>query len=337
MNMKRFCTSCGNEIAADTVFCDNCGTPNKDVPVAESTETSQQLDTSVGPDAESPTGRGRRVLLVAGAATFAIAVVIAGVWWGFLRAPEISEANVNAGRENSDKPVTAAKSSGTTAKSDNSGSTTPHSKDLSDRESKILFESAMNRRVISIPLGLFFVMHPDYAHTGGKDSISAQMHEDLLAWAKIGLLDVTLDEKFENIIKGPYSLEQRDWIVNKNVRAKIAVSATESGKRYVDPANSRQIIISEGTFTISKVAKNEEKKKGLDDYRLLMLSFDAAYNPLVKQFKQIMGSPLEAKRKAIVLLKWDPFSSRWNFVAIDAANESEEFKTNRVANALSGR
>ncbi len=49
MNMKRFCTNCGNEIVADTAFCDHCGTPISDVSIsAGSTETSQQLDAIVG-------------------------------------------------------------------------------------------------------------------------------------------------------------------------------------------------------------------------------------------------------------------------------------------------
>ncbi len=75
MNIKRFCTSCGKELAADTAFCDNCGTPVKDA------------------DTPPPSGRGRRFYLVAGAATVAMVLAIGGVWWGLTRAPQPSQAD----------------------------------------------------------------------------------------------------------------------------------------------------------------------------------------------------------------------------------------------------
>ncbi len=108
--MKRFCTGCGKEIAADTTFCDSCGTPIGDVTSAESTETSQHLDASVGLDPKRRSGRGRWLFLIAGAATLVIAIASGGVWWlGFAQFDKDKAANAN-------------KSFETAAKGDSSGS-----------------------------------------------------------------------------------------------------------------------------------------------------------------------------------------------------------------------
>jgi len=110
--MKRFCTKCGNELVADTTFCDNCGTPIKDVTAAESTSTSGLSDARVNPDTKPRSGRDRRPLLIAGAATIAITIAIGGVWWG-----------LGFRKLDKEKAATPKTSSGPAAKSDSSGST----------------------------------------------------------------------------------------------------------------------------------------------------------------------------------------------------------------------
>ena len=52
-----------------------------------------------------------------------------------------------------------------------------------------------------------------------------------------------------------------------------------------------------------------------------------------------MGKHWGEKRKAIVLFKWEPFSSKWKKVVYDVANVNEEFErygvfSNRVAYEL---
>jgi len=77
-----------------------------------------------------------------------------------------------------------------------------------------------------------------------------------------------------------------------------------------------------------------KRKKGVDEYRLVLVAYDCQWNLLLKQHAQITGRPLSEKRKSIVLYKWDPFSGKWKRVAHDYANADEEFKTNNTADAL---
>ena len=89
-----------------------------------------------------------------------------------------------------------------------------------------------------------------------------------------------------------------------------------------------------GKFRITKIVKNEEHKKGIDEYRLVMATCDAKWNPDFKAFWELMWGRLAEKRNVIVLLKFYPFESKWKELTADAANANEEFKSNKVARAL---
>ena len=65
-----------------------------------------------------------------------------------------------------------------------------------------------------------------------------------------------------------------------------------------------------------------------------MATYDAQLSPECKAFWEFMGQKVDEKRKVIVLLKFDPFESKWKQDAADYDNANEEFKTNNVARAL---
>lgn len=73
--MKRFCTKCGNALAVDTAFCDNCGAPTRNLTVAESAETSHRLNASAGQDITSATGL-RPGAIVLGLLSLAIGLAV---------------------------------------------------------------------------------------------------------------------------------------------------------------------------------------------------------------------------------------------------------------------
>jgi len=204
---------------------------------------------------------------------------------------------------------------------------------MSDREAKSLIEEKLNSSFIVLPLGSFTVVREGYSIE--KGSISHKIRDDLVAWAKVGLVSVTADQRYEKSKKGDgYNWDQWHPMTQEGVSAKITVSPTDNGKRLIDPEKTSQIKFPQGTFKVATVAKNEERKKGVDDYRLIMVAFDAAWSPLLKQFSQIIGKTIAENRKAIVLFKWDPFSSKWKIVATDVANANEEFKSSQAADAL---
>jgi hypothetical protein len=204
---------------------------------------------------------------------------------------------------------------------------------ISDREAKSLVEAMWENSLVVLPLGAFTVVRQ--GHNIDKGSISTKIHEDLIGWEKVGVVSVAADQKYENFKKGKeFSWDQWNQMTLQGAAAKITVTPTESGKRFVDLNNPKRLKFSQGKFTVTNVAKNEERKKGVDDYRLVMVAYNAEWNPLLKQHAQVMGRPLAEKRKAITLFKWDPFTSKWKSVATDIANANEEFKSTRVADAL---
>ena len=207
---------------------------------------------------------------------------------------------------------------------------------MSDREAKTLVEENVKLEG-TIPLGSFMVI-PEDSHSRGKaGTISEKSYEGLVAWEKLGVISVTKDQKLENFKKGKeYSHEQwNEMLKYERLISKIVVKPTETGTQMIDPENPKRLKISAGNSTVTNVVKNEERKKGVDDYRLVMATLDNHWSPLAKKYRQLRyGKPAPEKSRVIYLFKWDPFSSKWKGVANDFAYGDEEFKTNNTAEAL---
>jgi len=125
------------------------------------------------------------------------------------------------------------------------------------------------------------------------------------------------------------------------VQARITVTPTPLG-RSLDVTNSLApslrlkncMRIRQGAFRITQVVKEDEQRKGVTDYKVLFVNYRVSWNPQYKQIMQILGEPVAENRKAIALLKNDPFSSKWVFVTGDVADVDKDFTTANVANAL---
>jgi len=208
---------------------------------------------------------------------------------------------------------------------------------MSDGEAKKLIEKDWNSSsFVVLPLGTFKVVREGFSNEVGF--ISNNAHESLIAWAKAGVVSINYDQEFENFKKGKTTGGYRwDWyneMTSRGLSAIITVTPTSTGAQLIDKENPKRIKFLQGNFIVTNVVKNEARKKGVDDYRLVMVAYTAQWNKLLKQYSQIIGKPLAEKRKAIVLFKWDPFSSKWKRVANDVANANEEFKTRKTADAL---
>jgi hypothetical protein len=125
------------------------------------------------------------------------------------------------------------------------------------------------------------------------------------------------------------------------VQARITVTPTPLG-RSLDVTNSLApslrlkncMRIRQGAFRITQVVKEDPQRKGVTDYKVLFVNYRVTWTPQYKQIMQILGQPVAENRKAIALLKNDPFSSKWVLMAGDAADVDKDFTTANVANAL---
>ncbi|MBM3163802.1 MAG: hypothetical protein FJZ79_11000 [Chlorobi bacterium] len=201
---------------------------------------------------------------------------------------------------------------------------------LSDGSAKKIIENEWAKSGVLLPMsGNFTVISGGYDWQ--KGTISKSNYKELVALDKLGLVEIMIDENYERYKRGDYFswslfLEQ----LEKNVVLKIAVSPTEKGQKYVYSENLNWLKIPMGTFSITDVLRNEKKEKGVDLYRILMIKYDANWSDIYRQYIQILGGKLQVKRKAVVLLKWDSFDSKWIFITSDIADENDDFVTKNV-------
>jgi hypothetical protein len=209
---------------------------------------------------------------------------------------------------------------------------------LTDSDIKSLLEADWNKSTLTVPLGNFAVLgSPLYTPSvdASKGTISTDTHTDLIAWQTVGLVTIRRDQQYENFRSGRnFSWDQWDELTQKHVQMKIVVTPTERGRQYLKSGSMNKLEIPQGRFRITKIMKNEEHKKGVDEYRLIMATYDAEWTPEVKAFSELRGNKLGEKRKVTLLMKFDPFASKWTGYAMDVVNANEEFKSNNVARAL---
>ena len=94
-----------------------------------------------------------------------------------------------------------------------------------------------------------------------------------------------------------------------------------------------------GTGRVTHVGRNEEVRKGLDVFRVVMGVAQIKWTPEQQLLNDLRpdSHPLSEQRKVIALFKHDPFQSKWEMVTYDVANLDEEFKTNKVTTELERR
>ncbi len=194
---------------------------------------------------------------------------------------------------------------------------------LSDREAKALVEKSWNALSWSLPMGKF-----DVAKDGSQreNTIPEIAYKSYKAYEKFGVIKITRDSAWETTGKA------RD----PAIEAKIDVAVGPAGIKFVDRDNPNRLKGQMGLFTVTSIVKNEEKKIGVNEYRLLMVTHEAKMKSPFAEVSAEMnnGKSMTGKRKAMVLFKWEPFESKWKLVAEDVAEPTTDFTSNFVSSAL---
>lgn len=93
-----------------------------------------------------------------------------------------------------------------------------------------------------------------------------------------------------------------------------------------------------GTGRVTHVGRNEEIRKGLDVFRIVMAVYQVKWTPELQLLGELRdGSAPSEQRKMIALLKHDPFQSNWGMVTWDVADLDDDFKTSNVTKELERR
>ena len=111
----------------------------------------------------------------------------------------------------------------------------------------------------------------------------------------------------------------------------------ESLRKLAAQVHDDIVCVKWGRGRVTHLGRNEELRKGVDVYRVVMAVFDMKWTPEILVHSRLRGDPVAEERKLIALLKHDPFQSKWEMVTYDVANLDEEFKTNKVTTELERR
>jgi hypothetical protein len=212
---------------------------------------------------------------------------------------------------------------------------------LSDSEAKTIVQDAFASGRDTIYLGVFNVINDTQTSLGQKAdiknrTIDSQYYTYLKGWEKAGVVNIILDKQYEDFKSGKnFSWGNFLQSGTEGIQSKIVVQLTEKGERIAGDNGSYKtngfVKVSEGTFTIKDVVKNEEKNDGVDECRVLMLTYNAAWTPEYLTVAQAFGTILKEQRKAMILLKYDPFAKKWEIRALDIANADGDFTTQNVS------
>ncbi len=198
---------------------------------------------------------------------------------------------------------------------------------LTDKESKAFIENLWSTSAFAIKLGSMTVVG-GFAELAGdintaKNEISGEHYKILQAYEKVGIIKISASKT-------------EVWLGRQIT--KIFVTKTDAGEELVKkgglPQKDGWLIMRQGIFRVDEIIKNEARRKGIDDYRIIMANYTAEWTPECIRALEMVGRKLSEKRKVIMLIKFDPFSSTWKHAGSDLANRDENFSTNYVSTVL---
>lgn len=230
------------------------------------------------------------------------------------------------------------------------GSTVSFGADLSDASAKHFLEDFFNKHDIAIIGGPVTVVTDDFPRDVRNSRIPTAEFNQYKAWEKLGILHIETAQDLTGKFAG-----WKDWnaLTQEGVRTRVYVTATEKGWLFISWPNKgldanwakelaaklskeqrSSLTTTTGVKRVTRIVRNEQKKTGADEYRVVMGLYSAQWRPEVVQHRLLLGTKLAEKRKFIVLLKHDPFASTWKAIAADHANENEEFHSKNVDSTL---
>ncbi len=128
-----------------------------------------------------------------------------------------------------------------------------------------------------------------------------EMLSELSILFEMGLLHVNIIDQpskkfsgFQNFMKMPV----------EGYRATVDVQLTEKGRKFIDKNGA--FWISQGSFKVKDIVRNESFRIGVDDYVLVMTTSRANWTPeYLELMRRLSGENLSPDRKSKILYKYD--------------------------------
>jgi hypothetical protein len=207
---------------------------------------------------------------------------------------------------------------------------------FTNKEAKAFIEKLWNTDSFSIKLGSITVVDRRIAGEPkiAENRISEELYETYQTWKKLGIFRISIVKTYGS------SGSDSDMFAHSlgGLRKEILIEKTDLGETLVKrdglPQKDGWLVMKTGIYRVDEIVKNEARQKGADSYRIIMATYTAECTPEFKRAMEMIGRKISEKRKVIMLIKFDPFSSTWKNVTYDIANRDEDFSTNYVSRAL---
>jgi len=179
--------------------------------------------------------------------------------------------------------------------------------------SAIVNEGLTNSQVMLIPIGTIQVLNPFESALGGAITEEGvyrhQYLQELRLLERIGLIQIR-------------EVPQRALgFLGGGARFKYEVSLTDRGRKAAEPKKENFVGVVLGRTQVTKVVKNEKYTNPnlpqSEDYRLVLGVYNYTPTDIGKEYFAARNQQLQSQYKVKALLKHNPFTSRYEFVALD--------------------
>ena len=206
---------------------------------------------------------------------------------------------------------------------------------FSDSDAKNLINGSLNPSHRVIKLGPLSVVSRDKI---GQNDVSTEAYKFYKALEKVGLISISVDPKYKGYKSGA-TFNWKDFQTQTGgVNEKIIVKKTDKGTKYSKsrnlPYSDREFAFNEGVYKTQEIIKNDPLTNGIDDYRLINLTYTAEWTPEYREVVQLLGEKLSNEFKGSFLLKFDPFDKVWKVEAVDMGIRGKDFVNESVPKAI---
>jgi hypothetical protein len=216
--------------------------------------------------------------------------------------------------------------------------------DLTDQAARQITETFINGTLLGMPIGTFLAQGEVNDWQNGRVSVGT--YHTLTAAQHMDLVHIQKRPRITGPLGVPVTPPHiySEQFVSSLTEKGRALNKFKAGAEW--RAQYEVFAVKQVDAMVRQIVRNQEIKRGVDEYRLIFLRYNAAWN---EEFVALMSERQKvvnlangicahcgeqviyaSKRKGRVLLKRDDFSDSWKVIAIDSANEDEEFKTDSV-------
>lgn len=182
---------------------------------------------------------------------------------------------------------------------------------LSNDQAIRTIEDYWSAAFFHLPLGRFDVAQ-DGADGGPRSISRAQLQRWYLPLEQAGVIAIAEDP----------------------IAASISVTVAAEGQKRNVSKNPEMLALSYGPQKIDKIISNEPVSKGGEDYRILRVRYNVAWDEAVASVLTVCEKPVTPQQRAVVLLKYDARAGDWKVAAEDDANADDYFCTQDVGRVL---